>query len=267
MVNLPEVSMSPAEILKSMKIGFMEGPGGYREAVPTLVMIHGAGGRSRIWQNQLRFLKGEINTLAVDLPGHGETPGPGKDTIDDYTNWLEDLLTRLELKAPFLMGHSLGGAIVQEAALRFPEQLGGMVLAATGPHLPVAPPFLEGMKNRFEGIVDTIIEYAYAPGADPVLIREGARLMKESGATVVHDDFLACDRFDRRKEISSVQMPCLIICGEEDKLTPPALSKGLNHSISGSRLVLLPSAGHMVMIEAFRAFNQALQEFVLADRN
>jgi pimeloyl-ACP methyl ester carboxylesterase len=262
-----EEFMSPAEILKSMKVGFMEGPNGYREGLPTLLMIHGAGGRSRIWQNQLRVLGNEINTLAIDLPGHGETPGPGRDAIDAYTGWLETLLARLASRAPFLMGHSLGGAVVQEAALQFPEHIGGIVLAATGPHLPVAPPLLEGMKNRFEEIVDTVIKYAYAPDADPILIREGARLMKESGATVVHDDFLACDRFDRRRDVSGIHLPCLIICGEEDKLTPPALSKGLNRSIGGSRLVLLPSAGHMVMIENFRGFNQAVQEFVLANSN
>jgi len=259
--------MSLAEILKSMKVGFMEGPSGYREGLPTLLMIHGAGGRSRIWQNQLRVLESEINMLAIDLPGHGETPGPGKDSIDDYTGWLEGLLARLDLKAPFLMGHSLGGAIVQKAALQFPERLGGIILAATGPHLPVAPSFLEDMKTRFEGTVDNIIKYAYAPDADPILLREGAGLMKQSGATVVHDDFLACDRFDRRKDISNVRLPCLIICGEEDRLTPPALSEGLNRSIAGSRLVLVPSAGHMVMIENFRAFNQAVREFVLADPN
>ncbi len=259
--------MSLVDKLKNLHVGFMTGPNGHRETLPTLIMIHGAGGRSQVWQSQLRSLEDKINTLAIDLPGHGQTPGPGRDTIDDYTSWLEDLFTRLDLKAPFLMGHSLGGAIVQEAALRFPEQLGGMVLVATGPHLPVAPPFLEGMKKHFEEIVDTIIKYAYGPGADPVLIREGARLMKESGAAVVHGDFLACDHFDRRKDIAKIQLPCLIICGEEDKLTPPPLAKGLNHSISGSRLVLLPSAGHMVMIENFRPFNLAVREFVLDKRS
>ena len=240
----------------------MSGPKGFRDSAQTLIMVHGAGGRSQIWQNQLRVLEGNCNTLAIDLPGHGDTTGPGRDTIDDYTGWMEDLLVGLNLKAPLLMGHSLGGAIVQEAALRFPERLGGIILASTGPNLPVAPAFLDGMKNRFEETIDTIIKYAYGPDADPVLIREGARLMKESGAKIVHDDFLACDRFDRRKEISQIQLPCLIICGEEDKLTPPILSKGLNEAIGGSRLALLPSAGHMVMIENFRDFNRAVLEFL-----
>ncbi len=256
--------MPPAEILKSMKVGFMEGPGGYRQGLPTLIMIHGAGGRAQMWQGQMRPLGEEINTLAIDLPGHGNTNRSGMDMIASYAAWLHEILLRLDIDSLFLMGHSMGGAIVQEVALGYPETLSGIILAATGPRLPVAPPFLQGLREQFEGTVETIIKYAYAPDADPVLIGQGAQLMKEAGSTIVHDDFLACDRFDRRNDLSKIQVPCLIICGEQDKLTPPSLSEGLEKAIPGAKLVLVPSAGHMVMIENFKVFNQAVRDFVLA---
>ncbi len=259
-----EVSMSPAEILKSMKIGFMEGPAGYREDLPTLLMVHGAGGRTQMWQSQVRLLGKEINTLAVDLPGHGETPGPGMDTIVSYAAWIQEMLLSTDMKRPFLMGHSMGGAIVQDAALLCPELLSGIILAATGPRLPVAPQFLEGLRNQFEKTIETIVRYAYAPGADPALVGQGAQLMKEPGSSVVHDDFLACDRFNRENDISRINLPCLVICGEEDKLSPPSLSQGLKKAIPGAEIVLVPSAGHMVMIENHKAFNRAVFDFVLS---
>lgn len=250
-------------ILQEKHIGFLGGPEGFRENLPTLVMVHGAGGCSQVWQNQATLLGKALNTLAIDLPGHGKTPGPAHSTIEAYAVWLRQVLIGMDMEAPFLMGHSMGGAVVQEAALTYPELLGGIVLAGTGPHLPVAPNLLEGLDNRFEETVDTVIRYAYARNADPNMIRQGAALMKEAGSAVVHEDFLACDRFDRRKEIHEIRRPCLIICGEEDRLTPPALSRSLNDAISGSELFLLPSSGHMVMLESFKTFNRTVRHFVL----
>ncbi len=256
--------MDPAETLKGLNIGFTKGQRGYRADLPTLVMVHGAGGSSRFWNGQVHPLAKEVNSFALDLPGHGNSPGPGRDSIASYAEWLRDVLGRLPGDRLFLMGHSMGGAIVQEAALRFPDMFSGIILAATGPRLTVAPQFLEGLTNRFDETVETIIKYAYAADADPALIRQGAQLMKEPGAIVVHDDFLACDRFDRRNDLSHLRVPCLIICGEEDKLSPPVLSQRLRDALPDATLVMVPSAGHMVMIENLKIFNQAVLDFIVS---
>ncbi len=229
-----------------------------------MVMIHGAGGSSFVWQSQLYGLDPALNTLALDLPGHGDTPGPGMDQIAGYAHWVTSVLRELGLGPVLLMGHSMGGAVVLEMALQSPEIAAGIVLAATGARLQVAPSFLEGLKARFEQTVDEIIHYAYAPDADPLLVREGARLMKAAGAPVVYGDFLACNRFDRRQDLARISSPCLILCGDQDQLTPPKLSERLHQGIPESRLRILPAAGHMVMIEAAEAFNRAVVEFAAA---
>jgi pimeloyl-ACP methyl ester carboxylesterase len=86
--------------------------------------------------------------------------------------------------------------------------------------------------------------------------------MKHTGSTVVHNDFLACDRFDRQEGLAQIDLPCLILCGREDKLTPPKLSKALNQGINGSTLKILQGAGHMIMIERHRELNEAVQDFI-----
>ena len=249
--------------LKDLKIGFKIGPDSFSEKKPTLVMIHGAGGRSQIWQGQIHPLKDSLNTLALDLPGHGKTDGQSKNRLDAYAHWLGEVLDGLFEAPVFLMGHSMGGAIVQETALLYPNLLKGILLAGTGPRLQVAPMFLEGFLNNFEETIDTVIEYAYTSHADRSMLREGAKIMKEAGVKVVHDDFLACDRFDRRKELKNINLPCLIICGEKDKLTPPSLSRTLHESIRESTLEILPSAGHFAMIESYKTFNQCVRHFIL----
>ena len=249
--------------LEDLKIGFKVGRERFSEKRPTLVMIHGAGGTSQAWQGQIHPLKDSVNTLALDLPGHGKTAGQSKNRLDEYAHWLGEILDVLFQEPVFLMGHSMGGAIVQETAVLFPKLLKGIILVGTGPRLQVAPMFLEGFLNKFEETVDTVINYGYTSGADQSMLMESAKLMKEAGPNVVYNDFVACNQFDRRKDLENINLPCLVICGEKDKLTPPALSRTLQEYIRSSVLKILPDMGHFAMIENYKAFNQCIRNFVL----
>ncbi len=250
------------ERLKEMDVGFEPNTDEFRAGLPLLVMIHGAGGSSRIWTKQTKGLSGAVNPFALDLPGHGKTGTGAMSDMGDYASWLKEVLVRAFEAPVILMGHSMGGAIVQEAALLYPELLIGIILVATGPRLQVAPSFLEGFSSRFEKTVDLVMEYAFASGTDPSIVEEGARAMKEAGPGVVSDDFSACNRFDRRKDVQNIELPCLIICGQEDKLTPVKLSRGLNESIRNSRFQVVPSAGHFVMLEKPEMFNGHVRNFI-----
>jgi 3-oxoadipate enol-lactonase len=249
--------------LEKAGIGFEAGFKEFQENRPTLVMIHGAGGRAQVWRNQLHLLKSSLNTLAIDLPGHGNSAGSARGTIDEYAAWLMETLQAFFSEPPFLMGHSMGGAIVQTAAFEKPSLMKGIILAATGPRLGVAPAFLDGLLKNFENIIDTIMGYAYAPGVDHRLVTEGAVLMREAGSTVVHGDFMACNQFDMRDRIAKIALPTLILCGEKDQLTPPTLSEKLAGAIEGSRFEMVSSAGHMLMIENPKAFNKTVLDFIL----
>jgi pimeloyl-ACP methyl ester carboxylesterase len=251
------------ETLKKKGIGFEAGPEAERSERSTLVMLHGAGGSTRIWEAQTKGLGDVLNTLALDLPGHGETAGKGMSSIEGYAEWLGRLLGDLFEAPVFLMGHSMGGAIVQESALRWPGLIRGLILVGTGARLQVAPAFLEGFQERFEDTLDMVIGYAFASGADPALAKRGAQIMKSAGSRVVHDDFTACNAFDRRETVQQIKLPCLIACGEEDKLTPVKLSKSLHESIPGSRLKTVPAAGHFVMMEKPEFLNRCIRDFCL----
>jgi pimeloyl-ACP methyl ester carboxylesterase len=105
--------------------------------------------------------------------------------------------------------------------------------------------------------------FAYAADADRRVIQEGIKLMKAAGPDVAYADFYACDQFDVRDQIDCLNLPCLILCGSEDKLTPPSLSRKLHESIPGSRMEIIPNAGHMVMIEKYQDVNELVLDFVL----
>ena len=251
-----------SEKLREMGIGFQSGSSGFAQDRPTLVMIHGAGGQAQIWQNQLR-LSPRINTLALDLPGHGHTQAqPNTPHMETYAAWLRDTLDALFDRPVYLMGHSMGGAVVQKTACDHPQQLAGIILVGTGPRLRVAPMFLEGLKERFEQTVENLLHFAYAPQTDPAIIHAGAQLMKAAGQTTVYNDFKACNRFEIGDALQAIRLPCLMVCGEADKLTPPFLSEALHQSIPSSTLQRIPGAGHMVMIEQADNFNRCVLDFV-----
>ncbi|MDI3317717.1 MAG: alpha/beta hydrolase [Bacillota bacterium] len=231
---------------------------------PWLLAVHGAGGGARHWLPLLRLLARErLLALAPDLPGHGGSAArTGEVSIPAYAAWLGRLLDALAaswpgLGRPWLAGHSMGGAIAQEAALAFPERLAGLVLVATGARLRVAPAFLEQMEA---GSLPPLLR---APSGEGPGGAEGPGRAEEAdpeevALPVALADFLACDRFDRREAVGAIRLPTLVIHGEADPLTPPRYGEFLASRIPGARLERVPGAGHFVLLEAPEACAEAI---------
>ena len=157
----------------------------------------------------------------------------------------------------------MGGAIVQTLALTHPEVIKGIVLVGTGARLKVLPMILEGIRNNFAETVPKINQFAFSRKAPSDLIEKGVSLMLQYKAEILYGDFLACDRFDVMKEVEKIVLPTLILCGEDDQLTPVKYSQFLQSRIKGSKLEVLPNAGHMVMMESSQAFNEKIGAFIV----
>ncbi|VBB43239.1 Hydrolase, alpha/beta domain protein [uncultured Desulfatiglans sp.] len=253
---------TPYTVLTRAGVGFEAGSNRFFPDRPTLLMVHGAGGRGARWLNQTGPLGRTLNTVAVDLPGHGGTAGPAPSEIADYAAWLEGVVAPAFESGVVLMGHSMGGAVALEAALRGAMNIQALILVGTGARLHVAPDFLKGLRERFEETVEAIVGYAYAPGAPEELLKEGARMMKDSGMSVVSGDFEACSRFDCRESAGRIACPALVLCGEADRLTPPKLSEELGRLLQRASVQFIPRAGHMVMFESPTILNRAVQAFI-----
>jgi pimeloyl-ACP methyl ester carboxylesterase len=157
----------------------------------------------------------------------------------------------------------MGGAIVQTLALTHPEVIKGIVLAGTGAKLKVLPMILDGIKKNFRETVQAITRFAYSRKVSSDLIERGISEMIRCRPEVLYGDFLACDRFDFMNEVEKIDLPTLVLCGNEDELTPVKYSQLLHQRIKGSKLEILPNAGHMVMIESPEAFNEKVREFIV----
>jgi len=245
------------------QISYWIGRKGLLEGRETILFIHGAGGGQYTWSYQKGFFEKEFNPVIIELPGHGESGGEGEQEIWKYAGHVLSFMKALGLQQVFLVGHSMGGAIVQTLALSHPEVIKGIVLVGTGARLKVLPMILEGIRNNFVGTVPKINQFAYSRKAPSDLIEKGVSLMLQCRTEVLYGDFLACDRFDIAHEIEKIVLPTLILCGEDDQLTPVKYSQFLQSRIKGSTLEVLPNAGHMVMMESFQAFNEKIGEFIV----
>lgn len=227
---------------------------------PSLLFLHGAGGSHRHWGKEIQGLRAGT-LLALDLPGHGRSKGKGRQTIEGYTDLVAEFMAALALKSPIVIGHSMGGAIALDLALRYGDQLGGLVLVGTGARLRVMPSLLEGLREEFESMVDLICRYAYGHLASEEMVSLSRKEMLAIGSEVLLGDLLACDRFDVMDRLGEVHLPTLVICGEEDQLTPLKYSQFIVDHIQGARLVTIPDAGHMVMLERPQEITEAIARF------
>ena len=243
-------------------VGFQIGEQGLLPDRPTLVLIHGAGGSSQTFLHQLRRLDRTMNVVALELPGHGSTPGPGRDTISGYAHWVEKSFSSFPIGSFFLGGHSMGGAIALELALQSWSRIKGLILIATGAELPVSAKILEGLARDPEPTLALINKWCFPPDTDPLLIQQSLELLRQTPIQVIYNDFQACNRFDRLENVSTIALPTLILVGDRDVMTPPAFSEVLQREILNSKLALVPGAGHLVMLEKPREVNQALETFV-----
>ncbi len=240
---------------------YKEYVGGASLSGPPLVLVHGAGGDLMHWPTDLRRLPGR-RVYAVDLPGHGKTGGAACADIAAYAEALNTWADALALPKFVLGGHSMGGAIALEFALRHEVRLAGLVLVSTGARLRVAPQFLAGILNDYDATADAIVRGMYGEGADSNLVRLGGRRLREVKPEVLHADFAACDAFDRRPDVARIALPTLIVCGDADVMTPLKLSQYLRDQITGSELAVLPGLGHMAMLQEPRQAAAAVEAFL-----
>lgn len=226
----------------------------------TIIFVHGAGGNKGHWSHQVNELGKKYMTIAVDLPGHGESTGKPCDNIRDYSNFIYDFVERVVGNTFTLAGHSMGGAIAMDFALIFPHLVKGLVLIGTGARLRVAPGILDTFAagKHFYALTD----FAYGPDASQELLDQAREEIANTEPVVYYNDFSACNKYDVIEQIKYIQQPALIMGATGDQLTPLKYSQFLEQNIENSTLSVIEDAGHMMMVEKPREVNYNIVQFL-----
>ena len=219
-----------------------------------LVMVHGSGQNELTYHYQTARFE---NADAVNLPGHPD--GEPSDSIGGYVDWVRDY-ARAKGYPPFvLFGHSMGGAIALDYALRFPEDLAGLVLIGTGARLRVHPDYLNRCLDDAQWRAEAP---AYYEAINKDLAPQLASRALQSGPMVEHNDLAACDRFDVMERVKEISLPSLVIVGADDIMTPVRYAEYLGREMQDAEVVVVPNSGHFVTLEQPDAVNEAIAGFL-----
>lgn len=228
---------------------------------PSLILIHGAGNNAEVWMDVFPYLADIATTIAVDLPGHGNSAYRSIKGMDDYTQCIIDFIEALGVNRPVLVGHSMGGAVSIKTAARY-GNLGGLILVGTGAHLKVNPRLLKMFEEDFPGAVDTMTKWSFLRGVSGSLIDKVKEMLYLAGQEVLLQDMKACDGYSGEADLERINIPTLIICGKEDVMTPVPLSMELHVKIKGSKISLIDGSGHMVQLEKSGELGRTIVLFI-----
>ncbi|UCF90913.1 MAG: alpha/beta hydrolase [Desulfobacterales bacterium] len=243
-------------------LGFVTGKWPLDPDQPTIVFIHGAGGAYGIWESQVESLSELVNTVALNLPGHGNSGGTGKRTITEYAQAVIEFIDAIGAPAPIPCGISMGGAITQQLLVDYPQRFPAGILISTGAKLKVMPAIFETIENDYSGFVAMIVKAAASAQTDPERLKSFREEIAGCRPEITFGDFEACHRFDETQRLSQIKVPVLIITAEDDKLTPPKYGDFLAKEIKNASRAHLKQAGHIVPLEKPDEVSQAIREFL-----
>jgi 3-oxoadipate enol-lactonase len=245
-----------------------------RGSGPALLLLHAFPLGMAMWDDQVRDLSTAYQVVRFDARGFGASPpGEGLLTMERIASDGAALLDHLGIAAATVCGVSMGGYAALAFVRRHPDRLRGLVLADTR----AAADTDQARRARAEQ-ADKVRRDGAAAIAEAVLPKLVGKTTHEQRPQVVarlRDMILAnpprgiadalaglAARADSRPLLREIRWPTLVVCGEEDVITPPADAQALHEGIAGSTLELLPRAGHLASVETPEAFNKVLDAFL-----
>ena len=235
------------------------------QAGAPILFLHGVGSDKSVWRPQLDHYRGIRPAIAIDYPGYGDSALRPDATRDDYAGAAFAALDALGHDRAHICGLSLGGVVAIAMHALAPERCRSLILADTFAVHPDGPAIYDrsvagsrDMRALAEARVDALMAQPAdteiraevietMAGIDPAAYRIGARAV-----------WLA----DQRDRAAAIRVPTLVLCGADDVVTPPALSRALADLVDGSEFAVIPGAGHLSNIERPAGFNGAVDRFL-----
>ena len=244
-------------------IGYAEAGGG--EKTP-IVFLHGVGSDKRVWRPQLEHFGRTRRAVAFDYPGYGESdPAPDGTTRDDYASAIISAMHELGIDRAYICGLSLGGVVAIAMCHADSKRCASLVLADTFAVHPEGRAIYErsiGASENLRAMAEARVDVLLAQPADPAFRAEVIETMARIDPAAYRIGAEAVWLADQRERAEEIDVPTLVIVGDQDLVTPPELSNELVDLIPNARMQLIDRCGHISNGERPDAFNAIVGEFI-----
>lgn len=233
---------------------------------PAIVFLHGVGSDRSVWHPQLDHFGKERRTVAFDYPGYGASdPAPEGTSRDDYAAAVLSAMHEMGIERAHVCGLSLGGVVAIAMAHAEPDACLSLILADTF----AAHPDGQGIYDRsmaassdLRVLAEARVDVLIAQPADPAVRHEVVETMARIDPAAYRIGAEAVWLANQQERVHDIRVPTLVLCGTEDKVTPPALSRELARLIPGARYEPVEGAGHLSNLERPQEFNTLVGAFI-----
>lgn len=228
----------------------------------TIVFLHGSGGTNILWQHQVEALSDKINTIAINLPGHGNSDGNGMDRVEDYAKNVSTFIKSIDVSHPVICGLSIGGAIVLQLLIDEPENYGGGIIVNAGAKLKVMPLIFEMIEKDYHGFVNSMYTFGVSQKTNPAKLKSLADSMVACPPDVTRNDFNACNTFNVMDQLNKINTPVLVMTASDDQLTPIKYGQFLAEHIKNATISNIEDAGHLSPVERPEEVARTIHDFI-----
>jgi len=235
-----------------------------------LVLVHGFLGSSKMWEPQIDFFKDNFRVITPDLPGFGKSnKAKLHNSIQSISNLILECLKEKKINKFHLLGHSMGGMIVQEMVKKKGNKISKLICYSTGP-IGKMPGRFETIdesrenlkKNGLKTVVRNIAKTWFVKGEDAkyfdVCIEAGTQTSMEAA----DNSLVAFKNWNGVDALKNIKNKTLIIWGDKDKSYNLTQAKTIEKNISNSSLVIFEGCAHNVHLEKIEEFNKTVFNFI-----
>jgi len=236
-----------------------------------LVLVHGFLGSSKMWKPQIDFFKDHFRIITPDLPGFGKSnKAKSHNSIQSIANLLINCLEEKKIHKFHLLGHSMGGMIVQEMAKKIGDKISKLVCYSTGPRGEMPGRFetvdesrKNLQKNGLETMARNIAKTWFIKGENAKYFDVCIETGKQTSMEAVDNSLVAFKNWNGVDALKKIKNETLIIWGDQDKSYNFEQVQALEKNIKNSKLIIFKNCAHNVHLEQTDQFNKTIKNFLL----
>ena len=236
-----------------------------------LVLVHGFLGSAKMWEPQVKFFKDNFRVITPDLPGFGKSNKvKSYKSIKSIANLLLDCLESKKINKFHLLGHSMGGMIVQDMAKKSGEKISKLVCYSTGPRGEMPGRFetidqsRKNLKKKgLEITTQNIAKTWFVKGEDAKYFDICVEAGKQTSIETADNSLVAIKNWNGVDTLKNIKNETLIVWGDQDKSYNSEQIQTLENNIENSKLIIFKNCAHNVHLEQPDQFNKTIKDFLL----